>query len=219
MANERDASLLFADLAGYTALTQAHGDTRAMQTAMRFFELTSAAITNEARFVKTLGDGVMVASDSIANVISCARRLMQALDAEPDFPAARVGVHHGAVIEQGTDLFGGAVNLTARLMQHAKPGQVLCTEVIALAAARDRLAATQPLGTARMKNIAQPIAVYELLLDVGERSIAYVDPVCRMRVERTTAMAHDYAGTTFHFCSADCVQQFVRDPELYLDQY
>ena len=57
-------AVIFADLAGYTALTEAHGDSGAADVAERFFELTASVLQADARIVKTIGDAVMVvASD------------------------------------------------------------------------------------------------------------------------------------------------------------
>ncbi len=54
MASER--TLVFADLAGYTALTEAHGDEDAAQVATRFHRLARAALPAGTTLVKTIGD-------------------------------------------------------------------------------------------------------------------------------------------------------------------
>jgi putative ABC transport system ATP-binding protein len=42
-----------------------------------------------------------------------------------------------------------------------------------------------------------------------------IDPVCKMAVERETAVAQQWGGTTYYFCSAGCRNQFMEDPDRY----
>jgi YHS domain-containing protein len=42
-----------------------------------------------------------------------------------------------------------------------------------------------------------------------------VDPVCGMDVKGRTKERHEYAGTTYVFCSADCKRRFVEEPDMY----
>lgn len=101
-------------------------------------------------------------------------------------------------------------------MQRAKPGQVLCSEQVATVAAHESLAATRPLGAVRLKNIVQPVPLYELLLDDAPSSITFIDPVCRMQVEQGGAVERPYQGFVMHFCSGDCARRFFEQPDLYL---
>ncbi len=44
-----------------------------------------------------------------------------------------------------------------------------------------------------------------------------IDPVCGMEVDPATAAAsHEYAGTTYYFCSHECLEDFKEDPESYV---
>lgn len=56
--DEQQAIILFADLSGFTALTETHGDFDAAQIAERFYALAQAALSGDARPVKTIGDAV-----------------------------------------------------------------------------------------------------------------------------------------------------------------
>lgn len=215
----REYTFVFADLAGYTALTDVHGDDRAAMVATRLCEVAQAALVGDACVVKSLGDGVMVVTSSVASSIETVRQLAHAIAREPDYPAVRIGINEGSAAVRDGDYFGVAVNLTARLMQHAKPGQVLCSERIATVAAHESLAATRPLGAVRLKNIVQPVPLYELLLDDAPSSITFIDPVCRMQVEQGGAVERPYQGFVMHFCSGDCARRFFEQPDLYLDAY
>ena len=157
-----DHAFVFADLAGYAALTEAHGDEGAASTATRFFEITQRTLSTSSRLVKTLGDGVMIVADSALEGIRVAMAIARSTQSEPGFPAVRIGIHSGAAVELDGDFFGNCVNLTARVMTAAEPGRVLCTEPIAVAAVAAGMTPPIPLGLARLKHISHPIALYEL---------------------------------------------------------
>ena len=95
MPDSAEYTIVFADLVGYTALTEAHGDRQGADVALRFFELAKAALVGSARIVKTLGDGVMIVASDVADALSTADQLSAAVEAEPKFPALRIGVHRG----------------------------------------------------------------------------------------------------------------------------
>jgi adenylate cyclase len=72
------------------------------------------------------------------------------------------------------------------------------------------------LGPRRLRNVAAPVALFEIRLAASEGP-GVVDPVCRMRVEPELAagsLCHD--GQRFWFCSMPCVAAFAADPGRYL---
>jgi adenylate cyclase len=67
--DERDPTFAFADMAGFTALTEAHGDERAAELAADFAELVDGLLIEGAEAVKTIGDAVMLRCDSAEDAI------------------------------------------------------------------------------------------------------------------------------------------------------
>jgi YHS domain-containing protein len=98
--------------------------------------------------------------------------------------------------------------------EHAKPGQVLCTEAVALEAAAVEAVTYRPLGPVRFKNLVQAVAVYEVL-GGGIRDTDAVDPVCRMQVDPTSEFAVALDDRRYVFCSLECRDAFVSHPEDY----
>ncbi len=133
---------------------------------------------------------------------------------EPDFPVLRAGLHHGEAVERGEDVFGGAVNLTARVAAAARGGQVLVTARVADAARSAGIPVT-PLGTVTFRNVREPVDLFDLDFGVG-RSAQVIDPVCRMRIasERAPARLH-LDGIDYWFCSTRCLGLFAADPGAY----
>jgi class 3 adenylate cyclase len=119
-------TFLFADLAGYTAFTESHGDAAAADLA-RAFRRAMCVLSREqgAWQVKSMGDGVMICSSDPAAAIALAARAVEEVGGRPDLLPVRVGVHTGPAVMRGCDWYGGTVNLAARLASEAEPGEAL----------------------------------------------------------------------------------------------
>ncbi len=121
--------LIFADLVGFTHLSQEVDDQDLAQLVGRFqtvaFDLVAA---RGGRVVKTLGDEVMVACDDPGVTLELALALARAYSEERVLPEVRVGVAYGPVLAAQGDLFGPTVNLASRLVAIAPPGLVLVSD-------------------------------------------------------------------------------------------
>ena len=194
-----DATFVFADLAGFTALTEAHGDDDAAGLAERFYAMTEACLVGDARLVKTIGDAVMLVAPAPLVAIDVATKLVAAAAATAAFPELRAGIHAGPAVERHGDYLGATVNLAARVASHARGGQILCTEPIAVvAAAAGRR--VEPLGPVRFKNVSDPVPIFEL---TREAERAATCPVCKMTLGHD-AIAVIVHGETHHVCSEAC---------------
>lgn len=98
---------------------------------------------------------------------------------------------------------------------HVGGGQVLVTSAVALAARAGGLEVAE-LGPHRLRNIAEPVELFEIRLGTSEPS-GTSDPVCRMRVQpQFAAGSLCHAGQRFWFCSMPCVAAFAAGPDRYL---
>lgn len=214
MTTER--TIAFVDLAGFTALTDVHGDEAAVDLVDDFTHIaTEAAGAGGAELVKTIGDAVMIAAPTPAAGLDAVRRLFHAAYERDGFPEPRAGIHHGPVVERGGDYFGSTVNLAARVASRAGSGQALVTATLldaALATEIDVVA----LGPNQLRNILDPVELWAIELCATHVDLS-VDPVCRMRLSCQAAVArvrHD--GIEHRFCSLACVAAFATDPDRYL---
>jgi class 3 adenylate cyclase len=209
-----EATFCYADLAGFTALAEAHGDERAADVAVRFVELVDSALGDGDRLLKTVGDAVLVACPNPQAGVLFVSTLYELVAGEPGFPGVRSGLHHGSAAEREEEVLGRAVNLAARVAGEARRGQVFATLAVADAAEQAGIEVTK-LGDYDLKGIPRPVTIYEL--DVRADEGARVeDPVCRMEVERDRAPArlrHNHVD--YYFCSLDCAAEFAREPERY----
>jgi class 3 adenylate cyclase len=213
-----DRTFVIADLSGYTALTESHGGMEAAKVVSRFVELAQAALVPGARIIERVGDEILIIADAPIAGARTAIRLLDAIDAEPLFLAVRASVHAGPVYESGGRYFGTALNLTARVAGHARSGQILCTEPIAVAVANDPELRCRALATVRLRNVAEPVALFELSASSATHEALVIDPVCRMQVSPDTAPARlPFAGTIVSFCSFECAKTFAEHPERYAE--
>ena len=206
-----EATFCFADLAGFTALTEAKGDEDAADVASRFVAIVRAVLGPDDRLVKTMGDAVLVTSPNPKTGIAFVEGLMTLATVEPDFPTLRVGLHHGEAVERAGDVFGAAVNLAARVAAEAHAGEVLGSGPIA-DAARDAGIPVAELGEVTLKNVRGAIPLYSLALVVGV-SDTPIDPVCQIPVDRRGAAGRlRYRDAEYWFCSLTCAAAFASNP-------
>jgi class 3 adenylate cyclase len=122
-------TFLFADLVGYTALTEAEGD-RAAADLAREFRRTMCALSRDhrARQVKSTGDGVMIWIADADEAVALAAETLERVGSRADLLPVRIGVHTGPAVRRGSDWYGSAVNVAARLGDQAKPNEALVSE-------------------------------------------------------------------------------------------
>lgn len=205
-------AVMFADLAGFTALTNAHGDEHGYDIARRFFDLVGRARADRATLVKTIGDAVMLADDDACELVDIALTLQGLLEVERMFPSVRMGLDHGPLLLREGDRYGETVNIAARVAAYARSGQVLATAAVHAAS---RHPAARAIGPVQLRGLAQPIQLYEL---GAQREELAIDPVCRMRVAVPAAASLPFGGQEWHFCSFECARRFALEPSFYAMQ-
>ncbi len=210
-----ETTFCFVDLAGFSALTETHGDDAGADLARCFSAMTEAALGDEAKIVDTVGDAVFLVSDTPSRMIHAVVRLWKAANAAPDFPALRAGLHHGEAVQRDSRWFGTSVNIAARVAALASGGRVLATSLVAATARAEGIAA-DPIGPVALKNIRERIEIFSL--GIGTQSPTAVDPVCRMRVRPEAAAGHlRFGERDFWFCSLRCAAEFAAHPDAHAD--
>jgi class 3 adenylate cyclase/YHS domain-containing protein len=214
MSRQADSqTFVFADLAGYTALTEAHGDDQAADEAAEFCEAVRELLPDHgAEEVKAIGDAVLLRASNPALAAGLAERIVCGYGARHRGLGVRVGLHTGTAVRRGDDWFGSAVNVASRVADATRAGEVLCTE--ATRAAIGPAVPVRDRGQWIFKNLARPVTVYELVLARGPE--LRTDPVCRMAIDPDRAAdrrLHD--GVEYLFCSARCAATFDERPETY----
>jgi adenylate cyclase len=148
-------AIAFADLAGYTRLTEEEGELQAVDAVERFVESVESTLPDEARVVKTIGDEVMVVSSDAAALTDWAVgfQLLQS-----DRPLPRIGVHHGDALYRDGDYYGRDVNIAARVAARSAGGEVLVTRPV-VETARQHLE-FERIGEVRLKGFTESTEIF-----------------------------------------------------------
>ena len=207
---------IIADLAGYTALTEAHGGDEAATTVARYRELAEQALGDGARVIEQVGDQLLIVADDPRAAIVTAVRLRAAVADEPHFLSVRVGIAEGTVVQRGGRYFGPALNLTARLASRAGADEILCTAMVARACGTVDGLIFKDLGAQRFRNVPEPVVVSMVVSQQAAHHGVVVDPVCWMHLDPGTAPARlPFGDSTYQFCSFACAQAFANNPGNY----
>jgi adenylate cyclase len=216
-ASSDSGTFVFADIAGYTALTEAHGDADAAELAATFCgEISGVVSERGGDVIKTIGDAVMARHDDPAEAVRLGLTAAHDVMAGHGFPAVRVGMHHGPAICRDGDWFGGTVNIAARVAAVAGGGEVLVTEAVRDGAAGLEEVEFESRGEHRMRNVTAPVRLFAAVVDERSDEDHHLDPVCRMLVaEGREAGTLRHLDTVYCFCSLECAGQFARNPDAY----
>jgi adenylate cyclase len=136
-----ERTVLFADLRGSTSMYETLGNSDATAVVTQSVALLARIVAlHEGQVVKTLGDGLMAVFIAPASAVAAADDMHESLEriGTPGQPGTatgirmtplklQVGLAQGEVIEMSGDLFGDAVNVAARLLDHAGDNETLAT--------------------------------------------------------------------------------------------
>jgi adenylate cyclase len=157
---ERPPAICFLDITGYTRLTQEMGDDAAAELAATVARLVQRnSIQHGGKPIKWLGDGVMFYFDNPGPGVRAALQMADAIPAA-GLPPVHVGMSCGPVLFQEGDYFGQTVNLSSRIADYARPGEVLVTRSVADATEEDDIGFRE-IGPVDLKGVAGSV---ELLL-------------------------------------------------------
>ncbi|HEY8764854.1 MAG TPA: adenylate cyclase regulatory domain-containing protein [Solirubrobacteraceae bacterium] len=120
-------AIAFADLAGYTRLTEEEGELEAVDAVERFVEAVEVTLPDTARVIKTIGDEAMVVGSDPAALTDWAVGF-QRLQSERPLP--RIGVHYGNALYREGDYYGRDVNIASRVAARSGGGEVLVTRPV-----------------------------------------------------------------------------------------
>ena len=211
-----EATFVFADIAGFTALTEAHGDEEAVALVEAFTDVVRRELPRiDGEHVKTIGDALMLRIPAPGDAIRLGIDISQQAWSHGTAPV-RVGMHHGPAIEREGDYFGAAVNLAARVSGVAAGGEVLVSGTTAALVPDLEGVVYQSRGRQQLRNVSEPVELFAALPVEAAAERLPIDPVCRMAVDPDRApgrLLHE--GQAYFFCSLSCAGAFAQQPERF----
>ena len=165
-AERQPQASVFADLTGYTRLTEEAGDEVAARVSMTLADVVAAvASRHQGLVVKMLGDGVHFHFDDPHDAVVASLDVVDAVQ-PAGLPPAHIGVNAGPVIYDEGDYFGRTVNIAARIAARAGAGQVYVgADVVPLVEPRGFQLVE--VGAFELKGIKDPVTVLQAVRDGG----------------------------------------------------
>jgi adenylate cyclase len=148
-------AIAFADLAGYTRLTEEQGEEEAVGAVERFVEAVEHTLPDDARVIKTIGDEVMVVGSDPGALVDWAVGFQTLVE---ERPLPRIGIHHGETIYRDGDYYGREVNLAARVAARSAGGEVIVTRPVVDAAGPHL--EFEPIGEVRLKGFSDATELF-----------------------------------------------------------
>ena len=167
-------TVLFADLRGSTGLYERLGNAAAAGLVTKAVQaLASTGVGTHGRVVKTLGDGLMALFTSSQAAVDAALRMQtmisRGLDSGGLGPSTthrssglqlHVALEHGEVVELGDDIYGDAVNVAARLLDHSGDQEIMVTRHVLEHLDERSRRMFRSLDSIVLRGREQPVSVY-----------------------------------------------------------
>jgi adenylate cyclase len=174
----RLTAILAADVAGYSRLTGIDEEGTHAQLTGHLRSLVDPKIAeHRGRVVKNTGDGLLAEFSSVVEAVRCAVDIQRGMvERNAEVPRDkriefRIGINVSDIIIDRGDIFGDGVNVAARLESFAAPGGICVSARVREDVWGKLDVAFEDAGDQHLKNIAQPVRVFRVLLD-GTKKIA-----------------------------------------------
>jgi len=170
----RLSTLLHGDLVGFSRMMEAAETTTVAAVKWAQTQVWEPAIQRgTGRLINTAGDAFLVEFDATPQAIACAMEIQADLAwRQRELPAERrlmfrLGINRGEIRVDGTNIFGTAVNVAARLQSLASPGTIFVSAAVREEMGEPEGYAFTDRGELSLKNIARPVRVYEIVVDAA----------------------------------------------------
>lgn len=209
--------LLFLDLSGYTALTDVHGGQEAAKVVHRLMQIVDDVLTDDVVFEERVGDEIILSTKNGEQLLQTALKLKATLSKEGNYPSFHAALHYGKIFRQAGGIFGTAINLTSRIVGHAKSTQILCSKAFLLNIEKPEYIYYEKQGKLKFKNLMSLVEVFEI---TSSQFVSYnkkIDPVCKMTLfidEKT--LKSEFENKKYYFCSNKCKDYFEKFPDRFI---
>jgi TolB-like protein/tetratricopeptide (TPR) repeat protein len=161
MPEKRLAAVMFTDIVGYSTLMGSDED-QAFELLKRNRVLHNSIIGKfNGSLIKEMGDGILISFPLVSDAVRCAVELQT--ESEKQNIPLKIGIHEGEMVFEGNDVLGDGVNVASRLQEIAKRGNILISGNVYNNIKNKTDIQTRSSGNKKLKNINEPVGVYEVL--------------------------------------------------------
>jgi class 3 adenylate cyclase len=216
----RELLVLFADISGSTAIYEQLGDAAAVDLIQALLgRMEEETYFHNGTVIKSIGDELLCTFPDVISALAGATAMQQQAAAVegPDGRklALRVGMHYGPALEDRGDVFGDAVNVAARVVELARPGQILisdsCFDKIPLLG-RSRIRAIDRMS---VRGRSAETTILEVMWQRG-RSITTIVPLIQRAHEDAGSVVLHHGGRSFTISPQGNPFLIGRDPSCQL---
>jgi len=167
----RHLTIMLTDIKGFTSKTASFSRTQVLELIKKHEELVLPVVKKfRGTLVKTIGDAFLVTFDSPTDAVLCGVEVQSVLKTHntdrgnDDKIEIRIAINSGEVTLTDNDIYGDAVNITARIGSIAEAGQVFFTEAVYLSMNKKEVPSSE-IGYRQFKNVPEKIKVYRVLTE------------------------------------------------------
>ncbi|WP_299691672.1 adenylate/guanylate cyclase domain-containing protein [uncultured Tateyamaria sp.] len=161
-----ERAILMADVSGSTPLYQRHGDAEASRLVFECVEgMQRIATARGGDFVRSKGDDVLCLFENADQAIGAAKEILD--QGANGAVSVHAGLHWGTVLYRGNELFGNAINVTARLSSQAKENEVLISKTLVRHVSSDEAFDLRSMGEITLRGTDVPTEIFALLAETG----------------------------------------------------
>jgi adenylate cyclase len=158
------AAILFADMAGYTALMQENEQLARLKRKRVKDVLENTIEQFNGKILQYYGDGSLSIFNSAIDSVQFAINMQQQLQQEPKVEL-RIGIHTGDVALEDGLIYGDGVNLASRIESMAVPGGIFISEKVFDEIKNQGSIKTHELGYFELKNVRMPVRIFAIAND------------------------------------------------------
>lgn len=198
--HKKDLTILFSDIKGSTEYFDRKGDIDGLLLLEKHNQLLFPIIKEEGGdIIKTLGDAIMAAFEDPVASVSAAERMQRALyeynrdKSEREQIHVRIGLNTGQGFIKEKDVFGGVVNIAARIESLAGPDEILISESTHRSIQAAQRFKSNFLKKARLKGIKREMAIYKVFFRAREDILPFSNLLQRIENAKSLRDRHRYA--------------------------
>jgi len=165
-------TILFADISNSSNIYEILGDKAAQETVGKILNrLSDLTAQHEGKVIKTIGDAILATFPSTDDSIEAAKSMQMAMtdniSGHDNLSQINIhiGIHHGPVVIENEDIFGDAVNITARVVDYANPRQIVATRAAIENLPDNSSHFTKYITKITAKNISGELELFEIIFE------------------------------------------------------